>query len=41
MDKRKTLGDILTRTKALRDITETQLANTKEPLKTPLQKTRS
>ena len=38
MDKRKTLGDILTRTKALRDTTETQLANAKEQLEKPFAK---
>ena len=38
MDKRKTLGDILTRTKALRDKTEKQLANAREQLKKPFAK---
>ena len=38
MDKRKMLGDILTRTKALRDTTETQLANAKEQLEKPFVK---
>ena len=38
MDKRKTLGDILTSTKALRDTTETQLANAKEQLEKPFAK---
>ena len=38
MDKRKALEDILTRTKALRDTTETQLANAKEQLEKPFAK---
>ena len=38
MDKRKALEDILTRTKALRDTTETQLANAKEQLGKPFAK---